>query len=64
MLYPPSNTCRQYIDVSGFWDCRVDDQDVGETVGWGDGFDGRPVAVPASWNDQCEDHREYLGPAW
>jgi beta-glucuronidase len=37
---------------------------VGETAGWAGGFDGRPIAVPASWNDQFEDHREYLGLAW
>jgi beta-glucuronidase len=64
MLYPQSNPWRQYIDLSGFWDFRFDDQGGGESAGWTAGFDGRPIAVPASWNDQFEDHREYLGPAW
>ncbi len=64
MLYPQSNPWRQYIDLSGFWDFRFDDAGVGEAADWADGFVGRPIAVPASWNDQFEDHREYLGPAW
>src|SRR5690242_5222187 len=64
MLYPQSNSWRQYIDLSGFWDFRFDDQGGSEPAGWTAGFDGRPIAVPASWNDQFEAHREYLGPAW
>lgn len=64
MLYPQSNPWRQSIDLSGFWDFRFDDAGTGEAAGWPQGFDGRPIAVPASWNDQFEDHREYLGAAW
>lgn len=26
--------------------------------------DSRPIAVPGSWNDQFEDDRDFLGPAW
>jgi beta-glucuronidase len=26
--------------------------------------DARPIAVPASWNEQFEDGRDQLGPAW
>jgi len=65
MLYPQSNPFRQVIDLSGFWDFRFDPDDVGERSGWTGGFpEGRPIAVPASWNDQFEDGRDYLGPAW
>lgn len=65
MLYPQSNPFRQSINLSGFWDFRFDPDGKGEQFGWGEGFTGgRPIAVPASWNDQFEDWRDYLGPAW
>ncbi len=65
MLYPQSNPLRQSIDLSGFWDFRFDPDDAGLSAGWPEGFpDGSPIAVPASWNDQFEDWRDYLGPAW
>ncbi len=65
MLYPQRNPFRSLIDLSGFWDVRFDPEDVGEAQGWPDGVDGtRPIAVPASWNDQFADHRDYLDAAW
>jgi len=65
MLYPRSSPFRQVVNLSEFWDFRIDPDDQGEGAGWGEGFvDGRPIAVPASWNDQFEDWRDYLGPAW
>lgn len=65
MLYPRSNQYRQRIDLSGFWEFRQDPKGGGAEAGWHEGFDGaRPVAVPASWNDQFEDLRDYLGNAW
>jgi beta-glucuronidase len=65
MLYPQSNPFRQSIDLSGFWDLRFDPEDRGLQAGWANGFTGgRPVAVPASWNDQFEDWRDYLGQTW
>ena len=65
MLYPQSNPFRQCIDLSGFWDLRFDPSNVGHESGWMNGFqDGRPVAVPGSWNDQFEEGREYLGRTW
>lgn len=65
MLYPQFNRFRQSHDVSGFWDFRFDPEAAGEVEGWARGFDrGRPIGVPASWNDQFEDGRDYLGPAW
>lgn len=65
MLYPQSNPFRQCINLSGFWDFCLDPDGQGEGAGWYKSFTGgRPIAVPASWNDQFEDWRDYLGPAW
>ena len=65
MLYPQSNPCRQMIDLSGFWDFRFDPADEGNSRQWGAGFEpAEIIAVPASWNDQFEDWRDYLGTAW
>jgi beta-glucuronidase len=65
MLYPQSNSFRQMVDLSGFWDLRFDPQGEGKPGSWSDGFSGgRPAAVPASWNDQFEEWRDYLGDTW
>lgn len=65
MLFPKTNTYRQYIDLSGYWDFRVDPKATGVDSGWGEGLENtRPIAVPASWNDQFEDYRDYLGDGW
>ncbi len=65
MLYPQSNPFRQLILLPDFWDFRFDPGDEGRAAGWSGGFEQcRPIAVPASWNDQFEDGRDFLGPAW
>jgi len=65
MLYPQSNAYRQCTDLSGFWEFRVDPKNTGVESGWHEGLENtRPIAVPASWNDQFEDWRDYLGNAW
>ncbi|MBX3064573.1 MAG: beta galactosidase jelly roll domain-containing protein, partial [Anaerolineae bacterium] len=65
MLYPQSNPFRQQIDLSGFWELRFDPDNEGYEAGWSNGFEnGRPVAVPASWNEQFEDGRDYLSYTW
>ena len=65
MLPPRFNRNRQSFDLSGFWDFRFDPEDLGLQDGWQCGFPGgRPAAVPASWNDQFEEGRDFLGPAW
>jgi beta-glucuronidase len=65
MLYPQLNTCRQMYDLSGFWNFRFDPDNQGGAHGWSAGFDGGTIiAVPASWNDQFEDWRDYTGAAW
>ncbi len=65
MLYPQSNPYRQVTDLAGFWELRFDPEGQGDQAGWANGFEGgRPAAVPASWNDQFEDWRDYLGQVW
>ncbi|MFN2153364.1 MAG: beta-glucuronidase, partial [Anaerolineales bacterium] len=65
MLYPQSNSFRQYTDLSGFWELRFDPENQGQPGDWGRGFrEGQPVAVPASWNDQFAEWRDYLGQTW
>jgi beta-glucuronidase len=65
MLYPRINQFRQLIDLSGFWDFRADPVNAGGTAAWSEGFSGGvPLAVPASWNDQLTELRDFLGPAW
>ena len=62
MLYPQSSSTRQMIDLSGFWHIQFDDEDKG---GFQSGFEGGEIiAVPASWNDQFNEQRDYLGTAW
>ncbi len=65
MLYPIQNALRQRMDLSGFWSFQADPSDHGIQKNWMKGLpSGRPIAVPASWNDQFEDLRDFLGPAW
>jgi len=65
MLYPQHNSYRQLIDLSGFWQFKLDPDNVGQSENWQNGFsDTRPIAVPASWNEQFEDWRDYTGIAW
>jgi beta-glucuronidase len=64
MLYPQTNPYRQHIDLSGFWEFTFDPDHKGELAGWSEGFEGQPIAVPASWNDQFAEGRDFLGPAW
>lgn len=65
MLSPQSNPFRQKIDLCGIWDFKFDPNGEGQQVGWQHGLvECRPTAVPASWNEQFEDGRDYLGTAW
>lgn len=65
MLYPQTNRHRQCHDLSGFWELRFDPAGEGRRAAWSAGFTAaRPVAVPASWNEQFADERDNLGPAW
>ena len=65
MLYPQGNKYRHFFDLSGFWEFRFDPDDKGVREDWTKGFkNGWPIAVPASWNDQFANDRDFLGPAW
>jgi beta-glucuronidase len=65
MLYPQQNDVRNRLDLSGFWDFKLDPEEVGESQGWFDGLsESRRIAVPGSWNEQFEDAYNYLGMAW
>ena len=65
MLYPQQNDCRNLLDLSGFWDFKLDQQEVGEKEGWFSGLSAsRQIAVPASWNEQFQDTRDYMGIVW
>ncbi len=69
-LYPQQNPFRQRHDLSGFWNFCFDPADAGVARGYPSGLgaagadDLRPIAVPASHNDQFADGRDYLGPVW
>jgi beta-glucuronidase len=65
MLYPQQNDRRNKLDLSGFWDFKLDPDEVGDEQAWFNGFTHRrTIAVPASWNEQYQDTRDYLGVAW
>jgi beta-glucuronidase len=62
MLYPQNSSTRQMTDLSGFWRIQFDPDNTGR---FESGFAGGDIiAVPASWNDQLNDRRDYLGTAW
>ncbi|MEZ4863017.1 MAG: beta-glucuronidase [Caldilineaceae bacterium] len=65
MLYPQQNDLRNRLDLSGYWDFQLDPDENGESAGWFNGLAApRAIAVPASWNEQFEDTRDYMGVAW
>lgn len=65
MLYPQQNDKRNQLNLSGFWDFKLDPDEVGEQEGWHSGLDAsRLIAVPGSWNEQFEDAYHHLGMAW
>jgi beta-galactosidase/beta-glucuronidase len=64
-LYPQQNAYRNLFDLSGLWSFQLDPQEIGEKDGWFRALPApRSIAVPASWNEQFEDTRDYLGVAW
>jgi len=65
VLFPQQNDVRNRLDLSGLWDFQLDPDAIGEREGWFTGLAApRVIAVPASWNEQFEDTRDYMGSAW
>lgn len=65
MLYPQDNTHRQKLAFSDYWGFRTDPDHTGQANNWFTGVPNAvPIAVPASWNEQLDEYRDYLGDAW
>ncbi|MFH1762502.1 MAG: beta-glucuronidase [bacterium] len=66
MLYPQENNYRKFKDLSGIWKFCKDTDNIGKKTGWfsKQPKDVRPIAVPASWNEQYEDLKNYMGTGW
>ncbi len=65
MLYPIQNEFRNKLDLSGIWDFQADPDETGEANGWALALPHpRPMAVPASWNEQYADLFNYFGLGW
>ena len=49
MLYPQQNDTRNRLDLSGFWEFKLDPDKVGEQNAWYEKLDApRTIAVPGS----------------
>ncbi|MGE5548932.1 MAG: beta-glucuronidase [Bacteroidota bacterium] len=67
MLYPQENIARELRILDGFWDFRIDPEEIGETDNWPLGLpDAEPMTVPASFNELVAkpELRDYLGSVW
>ena len=64
-LFPQQNLERNVVNLSGIWSFKIDSNNIGEKEHWFNGLKKyKPIAVPASWNDQYEELRDYMGIAW
>ncbi len=65
MLYPQMNEHRSIYSLDGFWKFRADEQRIGEQENWQQSIPyDREIAVPASWNEQCNDLMYFFGTGW
>ncbi len=65
MIRPQTNRFRKAQVFQGPWDFRKDPFDQGGQKGWFKGFKKeKSLLVPASWNEQAPDLKNFLGPAW
>ncbi len=67
MLYPQQNRCRTVMDLSGFWEIKIDREQIGESQNWSNGFDADTrIGVPGSWNEQLAESglMNYIGQVW
>lgn len=67
MTRPQQNNYRKLVTLDGIWNCAVDNEDIGVREQWFNGLPKdniRPIAVPASWNEQYRDLFFYFGKLW
>lgn len=67
MLYPQNNLSRTVLDLSGFWEVKIDPDRTGLESGWNNGFKSDTyVGIPGSWNEQLAELglMNYVGPVW
>lgn len=59
------NLYRDVQPMSGIYGFSTDPEGLGETERWFEGLpNSRPIAVPASWNEQYQDLDDYVGTGW
>jgi len=67
MLRPVLNNFRNFYDLSGIWQFKVDKENIGEYKRWFEGFKSDfDIAVPGSWHEQLDEFGllHFIGFAW
>lgn len=64
MLFPQNNKFRQKIELPKYWEFLIDEDETLTADELFQSFNGHDIAVPASWNEQFAELRDYLGIAW
>lgn len=65
MLYPQTNRLRTVLSLDGAWAFAKDEDNNGESKGWYHQVPAdRQIAVPASWNEQCQDLMHFFETGW
>lgn len=65
MLYPQINQYRNLYCMDGFWDFYADySEKSSDCIPMRGLSETRPIAVPASWNEQYEDLFQFHGKGW
>ncbi len=64
MLFPQNNKFRQKQELGKYWEFLIDKNENYKAEDLFASFDAEPIAVPASWNEQFAELRDYLGIAW
>ena len=64
MLFPQNNKLRQKKELAKYWEFLIDENESYQAEDLFASFKGQPIAVPASWNEQFAELRDFLGIAW
>ena len=67
MISLQENEYRRKLDLSGFWNFKIDPKKIGEKEEWYSKFKPEfEIAVPGSWNEQLEAEglMNYIGDGW